>query len=96
MIVLNNKEHSDTTMKENEHPYIEMFRKEIDAYCAYKALIEETEDEFIERAFEEIMQDEYLHAKFLHDYLMDHDLYWPENNDEHEKKFWKIHRKYFK
>ena len=95
MIVLN-KETTDVTMKGKEHPYIEMFRKEIDAYCAYKELIEETEDEFIERAFEEIMQDEYLHAKFLHDYLMDHELYWPENNDEHEKRFWKIHKKYFK
>ena len=95
MIVVN-KETTETTMKVNQHPYIDMFRKEIDAYCAYKALAEEIEDEYLEHAFEEIMQDEYLHARFLHDYLMDHDLYWPENNDEHEKKFWKIHRAYFK
>lgn len=95
MIVLN-KEANETTMKGTEHPYVDMFRKEIDAYCTYKSWTEEIDDDYLERAFEEMMQDEYLHAKFLHDYLMDHDLYWPENNDEHEKKFWKIHKKYFK
>lgn len=94
MIVMN-KENTEAMMTKKEHPYVAMFRKEIDAYCDYKALLEETEDEYIEAAFEEIMQDEYLHARFLHDYLMDHDLYWPENTDEHEKRFWKIHKKYF-
>jgi rubrerythrin len=95
MIVLN-KESSETATKHEHHPYIEMFRKEIDAYCAYKSLADSIEDEYLERAFEEIMHDEYLHARFLHDYLMDHDLYWPDNEDEHERKFWKIHKKYFK
>lgn len=96
MIVLNNKEVKPEAEQGHEHPYIHMFRKEIDAYCAYKELAEDIEDEYLERAFEEIMHDEYLHARFLHDYLMDHDMYWPQNEDEHEKKFWKIHKKYFK
>jgi rubrerythrin len=95
MIVLN-KETTETSIKEHEHPYIEMFRKELDAYCTYKSWAEDTQDEYLEKAFEEIMEDEYLHARFLHDYLMDHDLYWPDNEDAHEKKFWKIHNKYFK
>ena len=93
MIVLNNKE---TKMETSEHPYVDMFRKEIDAYCTYKEWAENTQDEFLERAFEEMMEDEYLHARFLHDYLMDNDLYAPSGDDEHERKFWKIHKKYFR
>jgi rubrerythrin len=93
MIVLN-KDTPDPVVS-NKHPYLDMFRKEIDAYCTYKTWAEETDDEYLERAFEEIMQDEYLHARFLHDYLMEHELYWPENDDLHEKKFWKIHKSYF-
>ena len=94
MIVLN-KEHEATMTNKEQHPYIEMFHKELDAYCTYKAWTEDTNDSFLERAFEEIMEDEYLHARFLHDYLMDHDMYTPEGEDEYEKKFWKIHKKYF-
>ena len=94
MIVINKEtkpeEHSQ------HHPYVEMFRKELDAYCTYKEWADDTNDDFVERAFEEIMQDEFLHAKCLHDYLMDHDLYSPDADDEYERKFWKIHRKYFK
>jgi hypothetical protein len=77
------------------HPYVDMFHKEVDAYCTYKAWADDTNDKFLERAFEEMMEDEYLHAKFLHDYLMDHDLYNPDADDAYEKKFWKIHKKYF-
>ena len=51
MIVLN-KEATETSMKEHEHPYIEMFRKEIDAYCTYKSWAEDTPDEYLVRAFE--------------------------------------------
>ena len=54
MIVLNNQP-NETKMKEM-HPYIEMFHKEIDAYCTYKEWAEDTNDAFLERAFEEIME----------------------------------------
>ena len=91
MIVLNKDMKTD-----GEHPYLEMFRKEIDSYCTYKAWADDTQDMFLERAFEEMMEDEFLHAKFIHDYLMDHDLYSPMNEDEHEQKFWKIYKKYFR
>ena len=92
MIVLNKE---TELQNKDKHPYLEMFHKEIDAYCTYKAWMDETNDKLLEMAFEEIMEDEYLHARFLHDYLMDHDMYDPPSDDEYEKKFWKIHKKYF-
>jgi rubrerythrin len=92
MIVMNNNTKTDSF----EHPYIEMFRKEIDSYCTYKEWAEEANDEWLERAFEEMMEDEFLHAHFLHEYLMDNNLYTPTNEDVHEQKFWKIRNKYFR
>jgi rubrerythrin len=92
MIVVNDTNKMDS----KEHPYIAMFRKEIDSYCTYKDWAEETNDEWLEEAFEEMMEDEFLHAKFLHTYLMDHNLYTPTNEDVHEQKYWKIHKRYFR
>ena len=40
-------------------------------------------------------KDEFLHAKFLHEYLMNNNLYSPTNEDMHEQKYWKIHKKYY-
>ena len=92
MIILNKDAKTDMM----EHPYIEMFRKEIDSYCTYKEWAEEANDEWLERAFEEMMEDEFLHAHFLHEYLMDNNLYTPTNEDVHEQKFWKIRKRYLK
>ena len=92
MIVMNR----DTKPEGNEHPYIEMFRKEIDSYCTYKEWAEDTNDSWLARAFEEMMEDEFLHANFIHEYLMDNNLYTPANEDMHEQKYWKIRKKYFK
>lgn len=98
MIVLN----KDTTMEqskmENTHKptFEEMFRKEIDAYCAYKEWEEENDDPILDMALEEIMMDEYLHAKFLRDYMIEHNMYTLKDDDHHEKKFWKIQRKLFR
>ena len=80
------KDHGKETMED-------MFRKELDAYCTYKDWAEETEDEILEMALEEIMVDEYLHAKFLRDYMIDKDMYTLTDTDPHEKKFWRIHKK---
>ena len=91
MIVLN----KETKMEGSEHPYTEMFRKEIDSYCTYKEWAEETNDAWLEKAFEEMMEDEFLHAKFLHEYLMNNNLYSPTNEDMHEQKYWKIHKRYY-
>ena len=92
MIVLN-KDTPEHKVDKGVHPYIDMFRKELDAYCTYKEWAEETNDIIFERALHEMMEDEYLHARFLHEYVMDRDLYSPDADDEYEKKFWKIHNK---
>lgn len=70
----------------------ELFCKELDAYCAYKEWVEETEDEVLIMGLEEVMFDEYLHAKFLRDYLIDKGMYNISASDPYEKRFWKIHR----
>ena len=97
MIIVNNKEANmmDTNMS-HKKSLEEMFRMEIDAYCEYKEWLEETDDSVLEMALEEIMTDEYLHAKFLRDYMMDKDMFSLKSDDPHEKKFWKIQQKIFR
>jgi hypothetical protein len=94
MIVVNNRE---TSMEHNgsRKSLEDMFRMELDAYCDYKEWKEETEDSILEMALEEIMMDEFLHAKFLRDYMLDKDMYMLKSDDPHEKKYWKIHKKLF-
>lgn len=94
MIVINDKkdkmeETSDMTSK---MALEDLFRKEIDAYCAYKEWLDDTLDDILEMGLEEIMFDEYLHAKFLRDYMIDKNMYTLAESDPHEKKFWKIHK----
>lgn len=99
MIVLNNKDASQTSEhaeKEQKKTFEDLFRMEVDAYCEYKELKEDTEDAVLDMALEEIMMDEYLHAKFLRDYMMDKDMYYLKEDDPHVKKFWKIHKKLFR
>jgi rubrerythrin len=99
MIVINsnNKDSTDTKHEMMHNESLEdMFRKELDAYCVYKDWAEETTDPVFEMALEEIMIDEYLHAKFLRDYMIDKDMYSLTDADPHEKKFWRIHKKLFK
>ena len=96
MIVVNNKETSLESKATHKDFYVDMFRKELDAYCAYKEMSEETEDKMLEMALEEIMMDEYLHAKFLREYMIDKGMYDLPDSDPHEKKFWKIQRKIFR
>lgn len=93
MIVVNGTEQTKTDMK--QHPYLEMFRKEMDSYCTYKEWAESTSDGYLELAFTEMMEDEFLHARFLHDHLMNNDLYSPSGDDEYERKYWKAHKWYF-
>ena len=99
MIVLSNKLNSTAESshegKEAHETYIDMFRKELDAYCAYKDWCEETDDALLIMALEEIMYDEYLHAKFLREYLIDNGMYTLTDADPHEKKFWRSHKRMF-
>ena len=91
MIVLNNRDSS-----ESKETLEDLFKKELDAYCAYNKWLEATEDSTLELALEEIMLDEFLHAKFLRDYLIDNHMYNLTDDDPHEKRFWKIKMDMFK
>ena len=96
MIVVNNL--GDKTMEnKSENKYNmsleDLFRKELDAYCSYKEWVEETEDSILEEGLEEIMFDEYLHAKFLREYMLDKGIYTLTDSDPPEKRFWKISKK---
>jgi hypothetical protein len=83
---MNRTEHVDTH-------FVELFKKELEAYCSYKDIAEATDDYILELALNEIMEDEYLHAKFLRNFMMEHNTYPLDENDEWEKKFIKIHKK---
>jgi rubrerythrin len=65
----------------------EQFRSEQSAFHAYKAIADMTSDEYLQEALEEIMEDEYLHAKFVRMYLMEHDAYDPAQHTELEQTF---------
>lgn len=94
MIVINNKE--SATEHTDKKSLEDMFRMELAAYCDYKEWEEETDDSILEMALEEIMMDEFLHAKFLRDYMLDKDIYTLKSDDPYEKKYWKIHKKLFR
>ena len=97
MIVLNNKETEmeHTTEMHHKETLEELFRKELDAYCAYKEWCEDTTDSILEMALEEIMLDEFLHAKFLRDYLKEKGMYTLTESDPHEERYWKIQKRKF-
>jgi hypothetical protein len=85
----------DVKTESGMHPFHEMFQREMMAYCSYRDWKEDSEDTFLELALEEMMEDEFLHARFLRDYMIKHELYKPEENDADELKYWKIHREIF-
>lgn len=68
----------------------EQFKAETLAYAGYEALLEHIEDEYLEEALEEIMYDEYLHAKFLRSYMMELGVYDPAQHAECEKAYKKM------
>ena len=94
MIVINSTKETPTENKHKE-TLEQLFCKELEAYCAYKTWLEETEDHILEMALEEIMLDEYLHAKFLRDYMKDKDMYTLKEDDVNEKRIWKIQKELF-
>jgi rubrerythrin len=68
----------------------EQFKSEIIAYNSYKAIVNMTMDTYLKQALEEIMYDEYLHAKFVRAYLMENDAYDPMQNEELERMFFAV------
>jgi ferritin len=68
----------------------EQFKSELMAYHAYAAMLTMTQDEYLEDALEEIMYDEYLHAKFLRSYMLDKGVYDTNQHEDLEKMYWKM------
>lgn len=68
----------------------EQLKSEQAAYNMYKTMKEWAEDEYLEEALEEIMYDEFLHAKFLRSYMMDQKVYDPNQCVELEKAYQKM------
>ena len=68
----------------------EQLRAEIQAYNAYDMLKSMTEDTFLEEALEEIMYDEFLHAKFLRSYLIDANMYDMKQHSDLEAMYTKM------
>ena len=68
----------------------EQFKAEIAAYSAYDMIKEQIDDAYLEGALEEIMYDEYLHAKFLRSYMIDLGIYDPNQHAECENAYMKM------
>jgi rubrerythrin len=65
----------------------EQFKAEQMAYSGYKELKNMADDIYLEEALEEVMYDEFLHAKFLRCYLMKMHVYDPTQHPELEKAY---------
>jgi rubrerythrin len=68
----------------------EQLKSETAAYCGYKALFDLVDDDYLKDALEEIMYDEFLHAKFIRSYLIENDLYNAQQHEELEKSYQKM------
>jgi rubrerythrin len=68
----------------------EQFKAEEMAYTTYCELKKMVEDEYLEEALEEIMYDEFLHAKFLRTYLMKMNAYDPKQHVDLEQAYLKM------
>lgn len=68
----------------------EQFKGEQSAFSGYKAIRDMTDDAMLEEALEEIMYDEYLHAKFIRSYLMENNVYDPVQHADLEAMYKKM------
>lgn len=68
------------------------YKGEMDAYCAYKELytLAKSHCPLLTEALEEIMYDEYLHARFIREYMMSKDVYKMPDMQELEHRFKRI------
>ena len=68
------------------------FKGELDAYCAYKEMYTMVKDEcpVLSEALEEIMYDEYLHARFIREYMISKDVYKMPAMEELEHRYKRI------
>lgn len=68
----------------------EQFKAETMTYAAYDVIKDSIEDSYLKEALEEIMYDEFLHAKFLRSYMMECGVYDPAQHPDCEKAFNKM------
>lgn len=68
----------------------EQFKAETIAFSGYDDIVHMIDDKYLEEALEEIMYDEYLHAKFLRSYMMENGLYDPQQHPDCEKAYYKM------
>jgi rubrerythrin len=74
MIVVseNTKEMMDNNIYSKLH---DAFKKEIEAYWMYDKLAKESKDDKFIWALCEIMEDEYLHARYLRKHMIEQEMY---------------------
>lgn len=68
----------------------EQLKGETVAYAGYEAIKEHVDDDYLEDALDEIMYDEYLHAKFLRSYMIDAGVYVPSEHPDCEAAYHKM------
>lgn len=68
----------------------EQLKAEIAAFNMYAAIKEMHDDDMLEEALDEIMYDEFLHAKFIRTYLMENHVYDPAQHPDCEKAYMKM------
>ena len=86
MVVLTNTQPTSDKMPDKmEHKLIDAMHKEIEAYWMYANLAKASEDNKHVWALWEIMDDEYLHARYIRKYLIENDMY--DMNSPCEEKY---------
>ena len=73
MVVLTNT--TATTPEKVDNKLIDAMHKEIEAYWMYADMAKTCEDNKHVWALWEIMDDEYLHARYLRKYMIEHEMY---------------------
>ena len=68
----------------------EQFKSETIAYSGYKMIQDMIEDDYLKDALDEIMYDEFLHAKFLRSYMIDAGVYDPKQHEDCEHAYRKM------
>lgn len=81
MVVLTNAQ----TPERTDSKLIDTMLKEIAAYWMYADLVKQTTDRQHIWALWEIMEDEYLHARYLRKYMVDNQMY--DMKESYEEKY---------
>lgn len=80
MVILTN-----ATPEKTDSTLLDAMQKEISAYWLYTDMIKNTEDRRHKAALCEIVEDEFLHAKYLRKYMVEHHMY--DMKEPYEEKY---------